>query len=163
MKKFRFRLEPLLKLRKRHEDEKKRVVGAFMADISRHQQRALEMAHDLRQQGQAMTQGLRGNIKIDRIGHYQRYVSYTRYAITKEIETVEQIQRRLQSARQELVEAARQRRILEKLKERRKERHETELQRRETRQQDEIAASRFLYGRRLTQSENHKPQLTTDN
>jgi len=45
MKKFRFRLQPLLRLRKQQEDQKKRVVGALLTQINDLQKQALELKH----------------------------------------------------------------------------------------------------------------------
>jgi len=140
MKKFNFRLEPILKLRKQQEDQKKRAVGDLLAEINALQRQALEMADAIRRQDRALRQNVRGTVDINWIAYYQGYVTHLRQSISQKIDEVAQIQKKLVQARHELTEAARQTKILEKLKEKRKQRYEKELRRREIGELDEIAA-----------------------
>jgi len=145
MKKFKFRLENLLRLRRQEEDQRKQEVGLLMSAIQKQQQQALEMAAAIQQEGQRLKQHyMDGTVDLDWVGHYRLYVMHLQQAINERIKTVGAIQDKLKLARQELVKASQQTRILEKLKERRKERYDRESQRMATQQQDEISNSVFV-------------------
>jgi len=145
MKKFKFRLENLLRLRRQEEDQKKQVVGILMSKIQEQQQQALEMAAAIQQEGQKLKQHYtEGTVDLDWVGHYRVYVMHLQQAINERIKKVAEIQEKLKVAREELVKAAQQTKILEKLRERQKERYDRASQRIETVQQDEISSSVFV-------------------
>jgi len=145
MKKFKFRLEPVLKLRQQQEDAKKRVVGALLQDIYTEQQRALELAAALREEGEELKRQYQsGQVDLEWIGHYFRYAHQVQQAIGQRVNNVTVIQKRLNEARNELVHAARQRRILSKLKEKRRQRYMARLRRLEAIEQDEIGTQRYI-------------------
>lgn len=148
MKKFRFRLETVLKLRRLAEDEKKRVVGELLSEIHRRQQEAVELDASARAVGGELKErNGAGRIDLTWLGNYESYVSHVRSSIAEIIKSVVQLQQKLAEARQELAEAAKGARIIEKLKEKRKERYDDHLSRAETREQDEVATKNFIRSR----------------
>ena len=150
MKKFRFRLQTLLKLRKQQEDQKKRAVALLLSQINDLQQQALIMAADLKKEGENLRKIFQsGSIDLNRIAHYHRYVHNIQQAINQRIQNVSQVQPQLTLARSELTEAAKQTKILEKLKQKQKQKYETELARKERIQQDEIPTFAFLRSEKL--------------
>ena len=145
MKRFQFRLQPLLKLRKMQEDQKRRIVGMLLAEINEQQQQALEMAGAVEEQGRLLKkQRAEGSVDLEWFASYRSYVMHMQRAINERIEKVTQIQKQLVGARRELAEAAKQTRILDKLKEKRKTRYDRELAKSEIRDQDEISTNMFL-------------------
>ena len=148
MKKFRFRLESVLKLRRLAEDEKQRAVGGLLSEIHDRQQEAVELDLAARAAGGELKErNHSGRIDLTWIGNYQSYVSHLRAGIAARIDMVAQLQQRLTESRQELAEAAKQTKILEKVKEKRKQRYDDEIKRLETREQDDIATRNFLRSR----------------
>ncbi len=144
MKKFKFRLEPVLRLRQQREDLKKCVVGELMTEIAQQQRLALEMSNTVAQQGDVLKDKFaRGDIDLGWISYYQRFVSNMRGSIAQKIDNVGKIQQKLTAARVELAEAARQRRIIEKLKEKQQDRYNAEARCLETRQMNEMAENIF--------------------
>lgn len=149
MKKFRFRLQTLLRLRRQQEDEKKRAVGVLLTRINEFQQQAVQMAADIKREGENLKQQYQhGTLEMDWIAHYHRYVNHIRQSIQQRVQTIAQVQQQLAQARGELADAARQTKILEKLREKQKDRFDAELNRRERVQQDEIATAAFLQSRK---------------
>jgi len=145
MKKFNFRLQPLLRLRQLQEDQKKRLVGQLMAQINENQQQALQMAYEIKRQGKELKQQFSlGKVDFGWISHYYSYVNWIHQSIALRIEKVAQIQKGLSVARQELTQAKKQTRTLEKIKEKRKERYDYQVRRLETRQQDEIGTNIYM-------------------
>ena len=144
MKKFSFRLQPVLKLREQQEEQKKRAVGILQNEIAEQQRQALAMAEVVKEQGQILKDHFfRGNVDVNWISYYQGYVSNMQRNIAEKINNVAQVQKKLVKARAELAEAAKQTKIIEKLKEKRKQRYDKQLQRRETFEQDELANNMF--------------------
>jgi len=144
MKPFQFRLDPLLRIRRLKEDEKQRVVGELMTQISIEQQKALAMAESVRQQNEILTQQrAAGKIDLAWLAHYRRYVTHMQQLINEKIEHVKQIQKRLMIARQELAEAAKETKVLEKLKERRHQRYDRHLAMLEMRELDDLGAKQY--------------------
>jgi flagellar protein FliJ len=148
MKKFSFRLETVLKLRRLAEDEKQRAVGQLLSEIHDCQQQAVKLDLAARAAGSELKErNQTGRIDLTWMGNYQSYVGHLRAGIAERIDMVAQLQQRLTEARQELAEAAKQTKILEKLKEKRKQRYDSEIKRAETREQDDIASRNFLRSR----------------
>ena len=100
MKKFKFRLETLLKLRQQDEDEKKKAVGQLLSEIHEQQREALEMDAQLQQEGDLLKeQYLQGNVDLDWVSHYRGFVTSVQNAINKRIGNVTKIQGNLNLAR----------------------------------------------------------------
>ncbi len=150
MKKFSFRLEPVLRLRKLQEDQKKRAVGALQGQIAQRQQETLELAANMHREGQDLKQQFsRGHVDVSKVAFYQNYVGSLQRSINEKITSVGEIQQKLAMARGELSIAARERRIIEKLKEKQLERHSSEMTRQEKLEQDEAGNNLFLRSRKL--------------
>ena len=154
MKKFRFRLQSLLVLKKQRENEKKRVVGNLLSEIHQQQQEALEMAQAIKTEGEKLKQQHdQKQIDLEWMGHYQIYVQHLQLSISKRITKIAQIQQQLAAAREELAQAAKEAKILEKLKEKQKQRYEEQLRRRETIEQDEIATNLYRRTGKICEAE----------
>ena len=152
MKKFNFRLQSLLRLRKQQEDDKKRVVGNLLTQINEQQQQALQMSQSIKTQGEKLKeQYASGCVDLDWVSHYYRFVSHTRMAINQRILNVTEIQKKLTVARRELAEAAKQTKILDKLKEKQRKRYDRKLKLLENAQTDEIGANTFTWNRKQKQ------------
>jgi len=146
MKKFRYRLKGLLRLRQQEEDQRKRKVGMLQTVIQEQQNRVLEMAAKLRKEGDSLRQQYQtGKVDLEWVSHYRCYVSQTQQAINRRIVEVTNIQKQLLAARRNLTEAAKKRRILEKLREKQKERFNSQLHRFERIEEDEISTRMYLH------------------
>lgn len=142
MKKYQFRLQPLLRLRKQQEEQKKRAVGALMTQIHDLQRQALELADAIKTEGDILKQQYQeGKVDLHWVSHYRRYVTSVQRAIAEKIQAATSIQGKLHQARTELVEAARQSKILEKLKEKQQKQYDREWQKKENRELDEIGSN----------------------
>jgi len=140
MSKFKFRLKTLLRLRETARDERRgQLAQAYEADdILRRQQE--EVSRELAALGQRCRRASGpGPVDIDRLLEAQRYevvlrahdqqTGVQRKAVAVEIDRRHQI----------LVEADRQVRVIEKLREKQLQRHREEENRREVKELDEVA------------------------
>jgi len=144
MKKFRFRLQPVLRLRQQQQDQKKRRVTDLIEQVNAEQNHALALAQGLQVEGETLKQQyLGGKVDLAWVAQYRRFVTATQQAINERIRRVGVIQGDLQRARLELTEAAKQTKILEKLREKQKKRHQEALDRTEISQIDDIATRAY--------------------
>ena len=153
MKKFKFRLETLLKLKQTEEDRKKRAVGTLVAEINRHQEEALQLGQVLHKEGRMLKeQHKAGTIDLQRVSHYRSYVSSVHQAIGKRLDSIAGIQGNLSKARSELRAAATETKTLETIKERQAKRYNRRLQKLEVAGQDEISANQYRHNRACEKS-----------
>ncbi|MFH1919698.1 MAG: flagellar export protein FliJ [Planctomycetota bacterium] len=144
MPKFKFRLATLLRLRETDRDERRGQLGqAYRADeIIRRRLGDLtrELGDLATQNRQAAAPAFRKVLDVDRLLEVRRYelvVLSQRHQVDQQRQAIEvEIERR----REALVDADRQVRVLEKLRQKQLERHRHEENRREIKQLDETAA-----------------------
>jgi len=145
-KQFRFRFETLLKLRRRREDQHKRVVAERQAQIA-------EVRDELSRLEQLTGHGLEsirtvqqaGRIDLQQAMAQRGWVAHLHKAALEAQARLRALEARLAQERAALAEAAKQRRILEKLEERQQERHRLEEQRLEVRAADDLTTTRFVF------------------
>lgn len=138
---FRFRLQPLLRLRTAERDERHGELAKALraADILREQREQLgsDMADN---QELSRKLSLPGSGNVDGLLAAHRYESIlkvqSQHLATQEAQVAGEVERR----RQVLMEADRQVRMLEKLSERKRLEHSQQELRQETKQLDEVAA-----------------------
>jgi len=141
MAKFKFPLATLLKLREQTRDEGRgRLAEAYRAEeLVEEQERRLE--HEMSElKRHSRRVSAPGQLNVVRLREVERYESLLQ---SQRLEAAEQrraaqaeVERRLET----LVEANREVRVLETLRQRQRERHRLEETRRETTQMDEAAA-----------------------
>lgn len=116
-----------------------------MTEINRQQNQVLEMAAALEQEGRQLRQQYaQGTVDLEWVRFYRMYVTHTQQAMAKRTAEIFKIQKTLTIARQELAEAAQQTKILEKLKEKKKNSYDTQIRREENRMQDEIGMNQYF-------------------
>jgi flagellar FliJ protein len=137
---FIFRLEPLLKLRQARRDE----CRAALADGLRVDEVLRKQFENLERELDALREFCRrkvspGGIDIDRLVEAQRFELVTRAQQRNIAQQRETVATEIERRRQALVEADREVRVLEKLRERQAETHRREEESREARRLDEVA------------------------
>jgi flagellar export protein FliJ len=140
MAQFVFRLEPLLKLRAARRDE----CRAALADGYRVDEVLRKQFDNLERELDALREFCRrksspGGVDIDRLVEAQRYELVTRAQQRNIAQQRETVAAEIDRRRQALVEADREVRVLEKLRERQSELHRREEEIREARRLDEVA------------------------
>jgi flagellar FliJ protein len=153
MARFRFQLQPVLDARSRAEDERRRDVAALEAE-----RRRLE---DRLRSGQASITGARDDVRSALVGTVRpealRAQANASMACMRDAQRLvlelAGVHRRLEVARAALAEAAKQRRAIEIVKERRFEAWRLEQDRREQSALDEIATNRGARAARLATEE----------
>jgi flagellar FliJ protein len=140
---FRFRLERVRALRERHEDAAKEALAGAMT-AHRRSEEALHLAQERIQQARAaQLEAATGHVSATDLLARQAYLERTERAHQAGRHDLHRHARELESRREALTEAARERQALERLKEHRRQDHERETARREGLALDEIAINGF--------------------
>lgn len=145
-KRFTFRLEALLKLRRQREDEKKRVVAARLREIATLEQRRNSLLAEIDQQTEAMRQALSApTAELDQLKMGRHWLVRLRRGV---LETDAQIKAQrtiLLRERAELAEARKDTKVLERLKERQQMAYVMALNRHEQLELDEMNSLRHAH------------------
>ncbi len=150
MKKFKYRLESLLKIKEHIEKEKQKALAHAMGKVSE-QQNSLDSIDKDRVgtlDGQRST--LSGRISLAEALVYSRYLLKLKRDSFQGGELLSVLENKAEDRRVELVGASRERQIYDKLKEKLKERHISDLKEAERKQVDEMATTHFIRNRSVS-------------
>jgi len=158
MARFKFRLDSLLRLREATRDQRRRHLGeALSAEaILRQRRLALEKNIDLAR-GEARQATAPGPLNVDELLSAQRYELTLRGQLALLEQQASQLETEIAARRQALVEADREVRVLEKLRERHLDRFRMEQTRAAAKQMDEIALEANYRRRRTSRHEEASP------
>lgn len=148
MAKFVFKLDSVLKHRRRVEDDRQR-------DLAKQMRRRMILQGQLRWMQSTITDsklqlgdGLRGQVDLDRVGHFARYSGQVTQRAHGIVSELAQLEKEIQRGREALLVAVRQRKALDVLREHRHAKWKKEQNRREDVRIDELNVQR--YAMRLT-------------
>ncbi len=142
MKRFRFKLQAVLDHRLRIEKAKKQAFAQAVGLVNQKQHQLEQIYGLLRQERAALAGKTTGLLDIDELLAHRRYVGSLELRLSHLHSELHKRQQLLDQRRQALLEASRDRKVLERLKDRRHEEYQLEMRRAEQREQDEIALSR---------------------
>ncbi|MGA2065371.1 MAG: flagellar export protein FliJ [Thermoguttaceae bacterium] len=145
MNTFRFRLSPVLQVREAARQERRSRLGeAYRADeLLQRRLQAVESELD-QLRGVSRRAARPGPVDVDRLVESQRYALGLRSQQAQILRQREDLAAEIQRRRQALLEADREVRVLEKLRQRQAERHRVEEDRREAKRLDEIAQQKIM-------------------
>ena len=148
MKKFNFRLEALLKLRRQIEDERRREL----AEARRKTQQQLRHRRDIDDRSRATVEYKRehqsGVMSVLQLQASSRYMLRLRRDGLAADELLRALRTTEGKKREDLVKAARDRKVYEKLKEQRRDRHYREAAHLESKDADETGLNTYRLNRR---------------
>lgn len=155
MKKFSYKLEPVLRVRRLAEEEQKRLLGeaaaAFnqaMDDIRRLQQQIAD------EDASFKSNDLMGVLDMRGIARNRAYVNHLRRMIAEKISRAQELQQRLQERQQAYIRARRDVDVIEKLRDKARTQHAREFEREQTRELDDVTGSRWCHDMAVS-SERH--------
>ena len=140
----RFRLQSILDLKQRLEDAQQQTLAGLMLQ----RLRADEALHVLEQQADAQQQALAAQVSAGRVDPSAvraalAYIDSVRGAMAAERERIEAIGAQVRQSREQLTEIAREKHVIERLRDRQAAAEAMDAERREQRAADELAAQRF--------------------
>lgn len=139
-KRFQFRLETVLRLRREREQAQQRVVAERVRALGAAQGR-LRSAGERLIDAVSAARGQRGvgSLDLAQIARQRFWLGHLQRVITEEEHALQAIARDLSAERRRLAVLARDRRAIEKLRERQEQRYKSELERVERIEMDEVA------------------------
>lgn len=147
-KRFRFRLETVLWLRQRQEEQAKRAVAEQLGRIGRVRREAGLLEDRIGQQISAMRAGpWVGWLDVMQMAGHRRWLSRLERGLLELRERLGQLQAELARQREALVEASKRAKVMQKLKDKQRARYEWMLNRQEIAETDELTAARWIHGR----------------
>jgi flagellar FliJ protein len=148
MKKFNFRLEKILQLRTHFEKEKQKILGQAIQKVVAQDNALSDIDQTRRQtQNQQRTQ-LHGKIDTNLMSMFSRYYLKLKKNELAGRELLDALRIEQEKKRLDLVKATREKKIYEKLKERKFEDFQKEYQLQLQKEQDEMATQMLLYKKR---------------
>jgi flagellar FliJ protein len=139
MPRFKFQLEGVLEHRKNIEQEKQRALAVVLAEM----QRLKNELSDLDQLARGAVADLRdnrltGNLDLSFLAAHRRFTGSVQRKAIAIAQKMALVQRQIDEARAALSQAAKQRKIIEKLRERQLERWQSQQHRQENDELDDI-------------------------
>lgn len=150
-RRFIFRFETLLRIRRQREDEHKRIVAARVREIQKTREQMAALDRQIQDELHAIRSGQQpGQIDMQQVVRHRHWLGRLHKAVLDGQARLRFLEARLVQERAALAEAAKQCRILEKLRERQELRHLQEQERLETRVTDDLATIRYVFDAQAT-------------
>ena len=145
MKKFAFPLQKLLDIRQAREDEVRNELMKILSVQNREKVIQDEMLNKINyyenQQSELIKKGV---FSPEKIISLMRYTDISRRAIEESVKRAEAMEPEIQSVRERLIEASRERKIVEKLKERKRAEYDYEVNREIAKENDDMNQKIFI-------------------
>ena len=149
-KRFNFRAEPVLKLRRQREREAMRRLAAARALAGEIQGRIAELSQRIARQDALVRRGvLTGTVDVPYMSLYRRHVMALHKGVIEQTNLLRAAVIEVARAGGEVREAMQQRKILSTLKDKLKARFDRDERRREQRETDEVGALAYAGRRRV--------------
>ncbi len=142
MKRFAFALQPVLDHRKRIEDEKQLVVAVRKRALDDAERELARLNEEFRKHSTMLREGHK-QFETRELQCIYAHLQFLDRCVVAQIRIVAERRVALDRARNELLEASKEKKVVEKLKERRREAHTLEEQRVEQKDLDDGNARRY--------------------
>lgn len=144
MRKFVFRLESIRRLRAGVEREKRREFAAAAAAYNRERHELVRLEREAEEKRGALRKELDGPCRLEKLRNMENYLLRLQETVVAQRQRTEEAWHFMEVKRRELVEASRERKVMDKLRERQLEEYLYELAREEQSFLDEVAGGRFV-------------------
>ena len=140
-KKFKYRLEGLLKVKEHIEKEKQRDHAKAMHQVIDQENKLGEIDNNRQESMKTHRSKLTGSITVSDLMVYTRYLNKLKRDTLTGREILIGLEKDAEKKRKVLVEASKERKIYEKLKEKQRDKYLKEMTLQEKKENDEIAAN----------------------
>ncbi len=152
MKKFEFRLQKLLDLREVREQELKNELSAIVSKQNLERVKQQELNQKITDYGGAVREKMiKGTITAEEMMMYEKFVHLSRQAITFAERRIGEMEPAVNEVRQRLVIASTEKKVVEKLREKKLAEYNYEVNREITKENDDM--NQKIYMRRLRETE----------
>ncbi len=143
MAKFQFRFQTLLAHHRRVEDQRQRDLAQHLRTRMILHDQIRDMQDTIRDSKRSMADGLIGSVDLTRVGQFARYSGHAAHRARQIVVKLAALEKEIEAARQLLLEATKQRKALELLRDKHEAQWRYEQNRRETNELDELATTRY--------------------
>ncbi len=143
MKRFQFKLEPLLEYRKRLEDIVNKEFHEATMRLDEEERKLLDLKETYNRYSEEIDRLKEEGTTGDEINLHYSYLSHVKDYIKEQENIIRRFKEELEDKRKRLIEATRNRKVVEIMKERSLKSYMTIARRLEQKQMDEIAGVRF--------------------
>jgi flagellar FliJ protein len=144
MKKFKFRLEPLLNLRAHAEKQKQREHSVAVQQVQNQKGQLAGFDSERHRTVEHQRRSLVGSLSLAELLICSRYLVKLRKNTLSGRELLRGYEKEAEQRRQRLVEASKEKKIYETLKEKQQQRHQKTLEQAERKESDEVATNGFI-------------------
>ena len=156
MPRFKFQLEGVLQHRKNIEEQKQRALAPILAEMQRLKNELSELDQTARTAVADLRDNrLTGHLDLSFLAAHRRFTGSVQRKAVALAQKMAIVQREIDKARADLAEAAKQRKIIEKLRERQLERWQIQQHRQEMEELDDIGMQ--LAFRQLGEAQLNQP------
>jgi flagellar protein FliJ len=145
MKRFRYRLEPVLKIKEHHERQRQKEHAAALQQVMNQQSRLEQIETEKQRTFDQERPHLTGSLKPHLLMSASRYLVKLKRDTLMGRELLRGLETEAERRRQRLVEAAREKKTYEKHKEKLERRFAESLEQKEAKLLDEMAIIRYTY------------------
>jgi flagellar FliJ protein len=145
VKRFEFKLQKLLEIREAHEKEVQNELAALMVDQNRERIKQDELKTGIETQRRQYRERMKaGKVSPQEMLLYEKYVDISYRAIDTAQSHINEMEPGIQEVRRKLIEASKERKVVEKLKERRREEYDYEVARELAKEADDMNQKIYL-------------------
>lgn len=147
MKQFEFRLQKVMETTKAREELQKRELTLAIGDLTRNEALLVTMIDHLEEEvAQFAGRKVKGSIRVSSLAQYASYTDNLLSEINRQRREIEKLARVVEEHREKLLEITKDKKILERLKEKRFEEYRRKLRQVEQKFMDEISSRNFHNG-----------------
>lgn len=145
MKKFRYRLEPILKIRHHTEKQRQKDHAAALQQVYRQKEHLSELDTERERTFEFQRSQLEGPIRTHQLLAASRYLVRLKRDTMTGTELLKGLERETERKRLLLVQASKERKIYEKLRERQQAKFNQEVEQHDRKELDELAVVTFVH------------------
>lgn len=143
MAKFVFKLESILSIKYKLEDQAKTEYGLELARLRMEEEKLARLEEKKRGYQLQLREAVQNYLDVNQIRELQSSVEYVKYNMSLQRLVIKAQEQRVEEARRKLDEAMKERKTFEKLKEKAFEQFKIELEAQERKEIDELVSFRF--------------------
>jgi len=148
MKKFRYRLEPLLKVKSHIEKQRQKEHAVALQQVFNQKDRLAELSEERDRTFSFQRSHAQGPVRVHQLLATSRYIVKLKRDAMMGAEMLKALETEAERKRELLVEASRERKIYEKLKEKQQTKFNGEIDEHDRKTLDEMAVVTFAHRRR---------------
>lgn len=143
MAKFKFRLQPLLNIKTQLEDSAKNELGKAVQRLEEEKEKARSLVENREKYISEFQEKTSSYIRIDELKGYTLYISKLAQNIEMQNKNIKEASDNVDKYREDLIKIVKERKILEKLKEKKYKEYLSELGKDEQKRMDEIVSYKY--------------------